>query len=381
MTVDVNPGVEASHWDTLSKYREMFNSISEHVAPELILEKPRVGKRKGALVLDGGPFIKFTTPFELRTSGGKVLQRSKATLFTWTSKMSCASFSIPAGPINRHGTCPASVESAVIKAGEYRKFHQSIEHRKTFAWSEKGRREAEQFRSRLAPLENPDPTGQYICNLCYAGKGNYIVYKTVSLNQMAHFKWAWMTLQMDVDGGEIDLGEIGKANIRELEEAVKGSVFVEEMTRALEFIQDPGIKEVLLRKLVSTEYFRIHDAGDFFHPWYFLGWLEICRRMPSIQFWSPTRIWVYKNWQDLFKKVKIPGNLALRPSGLVVSMLPPKIATLDAGTTSYPDGVAPPGAIKDCPAYKSDDGEHSCARANCRTCWDEKDTEVSYRTH
>lgn len=381
MTIDVNPGVEASHWDTLSKYREMFNTISENVDPELILEAPRVSQRKGALVLDGGPFIKFGKPFQLKTSGGKVLQRAKATLFTWTSKMSCASFSIPAGPVNKHGSCPASVESAVVKAGDYRKFHQPIENRKTLAWSEKGRREAQIGRAALMARDNPDPTGQYIYSLCYAGKGNYIVYKTVSLNQMAHFKWAFLTLQTDVDGHEIDLGEIGKSNIRELEEAVKESVFVDQMVKALEFIQDPGIREVLLRKLVSTEYFRIHDAGDFFHPWYFLGWMEVCRRLPSISFWAPTRVWAYKNWQDLFEKVEIPENLALRPSGLVVSMLPPKMSTLDAGTTSFPDGVPPPSPIKDCPAYKSDDGEHSCARAECRTCWDEKDKEVSYKTH
>lgn len=381
MSYEENPGVEASHWDTLAKYREMFSGIAENVDPELILEAPRVGRRKGALVLDGGPFIKFSKPFQLKTSGGKILERSKATLFTWTSKMSCASFSIPAGPINKHGSCPAAVESAVVKAGAYQDFHDPIENRKRLAWELGGKREAEVGRAALMARNNPDPTGQYICNLCYAGKGNYIVYKTVSLNQMAHFKWAWMTLQMDTNGGEIDLGEVSKHEPSTISRMVARSVFVEEMTLALEFIQDPDIKAVLLRKLVSTEYFRIHDGGDFFHPWYFLAWAEVCRRLPDIQFWAPTRVWAYKNWQELFSGISIPENLALRPSGLVVSMMPPEVPSLDAGTTSFPDGVQPPNGIKDCPAYKSDDGEHSCARANCRTCWDEKDKEVSYRTH
>jgi hypothetical protein len=38
-------------------------------------------------------------------------------------------------------------------------------------------------------------------------------------------------------------------------------------------------------------YFRVHDSGDMFSVGYAECWLQVCRRLPEIRFWIPTRVW------------------------------------------------------------------------------------------
>src|SRR6516162_9609523 len=41
----------------------------------------------------------------------------------------------------------------------------------------------------------------------------------------------------------------------------------------------------------SEKLFRIHDSGDFFSAAYANAWYEVCRQLPDIRFWAPTRAW------------------------------------------------------------------------------------------
>ena len=69
-------------------------------------------------------------------------------------------------------------------------------------------------------------------------------------------------------------------------------------------------------ELPDPMFFRIHDSGDFYNDAYFKAWLEVCRRLPHIRFWAPTRMWAIKKGLLDSSVAKIPKNLALRPSTL-----------------------------------------------------------------
>jgi len=55
---------------------------------------------------------------------------------------------------------------------------------------------------------------------------------------------------------------------------------------------------------------RIHGGGDFFNQKYFDSWLDVCRRMPSVEFWAFTKSIPY--WVE--RKSEIPNNLILTAS-------------------------------------------------------------------
>jgi len=327
--------VGASQWPTLDKIRALFAGyggipMEERIGFEVALQAPRfarvaVKKKVGGVKvatgtyaekIDMGPYIPYEKPIVIKRKG-KDVPLTKTTLLTWTSKMSAPSFSIPAGPTKYHGTCPASVEKNVIKEGSYEEFHEPLEGRRQVATKK-------------------DPTGIYICDICYCGKNNYLIHK---------------------------------------------SGFVSQMVRTLKYLQEPKIEAVLLRNLVSSRYFRIHDAGDFFSPWYYVAWTEICRRLPEVKFWCPSRVWTLTAFREFFRRSPPPANLALRPSALFVGAVPPRgVHGLADGSTSTAEGYKLPRGVRACPVYDSDDPVHSCARAHCRWCWD-KTGEISYRAH
>ena len=318
LNVQDNPGL--ANWGRLDQNRSIFNG---DVADEIEYERVVVNVKQGAIT--GGPFIRIRPVFEYRTAEGKMKKFGKTGLFTWTSKMSCPSFSLPAGPAESGGTCPASKRRSVEAEGSYQEYH--------------------------PPLSSM-PSGQiYICDTCYAGKGRYLMYKSMSVGQMARLKW--VTKQL------------------------RNGTFTRKMTEAIASLLDPEIEDLLAAKLVSNKYFRIHDAGDFFSPDYYRAWVEVCHKLPEIRFWAPTRQWVFEKWRAVFDTSPPPQNLALRPSALFTGAPPPMIPGMSAGSGSV-DGRMPE-PVWNCPAYESDEG--SCAGAHCRTCWTGTKKPVNYLTH
>ena len=315
---DVQDNPQVANWDRLKKNRDVFDG---DVSEEIGYERVTLGKTG----YSGGPKIRIMGDFRYATAGGVTRPFRNSSLFTWTSKMSCPSFSIPAGPIANGGTCMASKPASIEKEGSYEEFSPPL--------SEAG---AEKF----------------ICSVCYAGKGRYLMYKSMSLGQVAKLRW--------------------------VEKTLKSGTFVRRMSEAIASLQDEDVERVLAAKLVSNRFFRIHDSGDFFSAEYYKGWVEVCYSLPNVRFWAPTRQWVYAKWRELFSNYPPPKNLSLRPSALFTSAPPPKISGLASGSTSVNGRMDAP--VWNCPAYEGPE-DHSCAAAGCRVCWSAPQKPVNYLTH
>lgn len=334
-----NPG--QANWQGMEKKRDLFDGDVEE---EINFGTVKVAKKqdpktgKFTYNFSGGPYIRILGKdggkFTYVTKEGNRIPFTKASLFTFTSKMSCPSFSIPAGPTT-NGTCPASKPQSIEAEGSY---------------------------TQHSPALSEMPMGEtFICDVCYAGKNNYLMYPGVSLGQMAKKKW--------------------------VTKAMRSGNFADLMADAIDMLLDTRIEDVLKAHLVSNRFFRIHDSGDFYTGEYYEAWVQICKEFlgklgggtgPLIYFWAPTRMWVYQKNLGIMQRSAPPANLAVRPSTLFTSAPPPMIPGLAAGSTSV-QGRAPE-PIWNCPAYEGAE-EASCAGTRCRVCWTMKKRPVNYMTH
>ena len=151
------------------------------------------------------------------------------------------------------------------------------------------------------------------------------------------------------------------------------------------------IQAILWATSKKEKVFRIHDSGDFFSPAYIRMWFEVCRQLPEVQFWAPTRVWQQPTSNDRvngLKAFKIVGqddafmsellklaalpNVTIRPSALNFDDAPPSVPGLHAGSgASKADFVG-----YECPAQAQ---ENNCGA--CRVCWSEKTLPVTYHKH
>lgn len=258
-----------------------------------------------------------------------------ASVLSWTTKMGCPSFSLPAGAVVMGGTCPGA------NAGQ------------TVVPVETLRARAREVR---AVTGSPVSLAQAICQHCYAEGGQYST-GGVQYAQLIRLAWTRAAL---ADGS-----------------------FVPTMVWA---IDNANFK--LAGEPDGHRYFRIHDSGDLFSPDYFLAWKEIANQLPDITFWSPSRVWVSPTMRDLIGEVNAPPtNLVVRPSSFHVNQPPPR--TLGPGwargATAYKDLLKPPGPMVeepgrpydwDCQAYMTGNDKVTCRDAldpaghrGCRACW------------
>lgn len=170
-----------------------------------------------------------------------------------------------------------------------------------------------------------------VCGSCYAKKGQYL-YGPVRRAQRARFEW---TLAMLRSG--------------------QAQVWADTMLAAIEN--------------TKSEYFRIHDSGDFFSAAYVDAWYLVCSRSTK-RFWAPTRS--YRGTpavQAALARLATLPNVTIRPSAIMVNDDAPVVATLHAGSSV-------------------NTGDHTCrardhgnACGDCRVCWNDKTTSVSYPLH
>jgi hypothetical protein len=259
--------------------------------------------------------------------------------FTKTSKMSAASWSIPAGPPSVGGAC-ASAE-LFKSAGQYQIALKQgdVEQR---------------------PASKPD----WICQFCYAGKSNYM-HRTSQYSQTA--RWIWMRGMIQHEGLE---GAAAK------------------MVEALRAHQ--GNTKVRQKCGENPAFFRIHDSGDFtLSPNTYLFWVLVAREMREVNFWAPTRMWTFPKFNEMVRANPAPDNMSVRPSALHFADVAPDIDGFDHGSSAHDIDLDP---VKEgladwiCPAYQHDG--HTCANAggpkgekDCRVCWVHTDMAVSYRSH
>ena len=321
-------------WDTMARHRRQ---APDPYPMELELEyagpRQHAKARKGPNVVLAEPFV-YTSP-----KSGRVTPVQRVSLFTNTSKMTCPSFSIPAGPFDRGGTCQASRQATTERLQGHPVVAQQFAEAPEYTHRTK----------RRTAMEPP----LYVCDICYAGKGRYVSSPLNAIRQTFKLAWARATLQ--------------------------AGIFVEQMRRAIAAMRDLPIASQEAEG-INTRFFRIHDSGDFFSPEYYAAWVAVCVALPDIQFWAPTRQWVFPRWRDLFTEFPPPPNLTLRPSALFIGAPAPHVPGLAAGSTASAEALPKP--IWNCPAYAGDDAStHNCESKRCRACWDRPQVPVSYREH
>lgn len=244
-----------------------------------------------------------------------------------TTKMGCYSFNLPAGPTPLGGTCPGSGPGFLFLTPA---------------------EQVQQRRKMIAPIEVKER--DWLCSGCYALKNSYGNPSQIMYQAMRYM----MTLEWLNQG-----------------------TFVENMVRA---IQQAGQTSTQRRKKLppslrwtvpDPKFFRIHDSGDFFNAKYARAWFDVCKALPDVKFWAPTRMWSMAT-SDVGRTVftsGVPANLALRPSGLHFGESAPRVD--NPGTREASVGGAalrlslvipglssgsgsgkavPPGAWR-CPAY------------------------------
>jgi hypothetical protein len=343
----------------------------------------------------GCPTISFGhTLYTINSKGGDTPKKGwkAASLFTVTSKMTAPSFSLPAGPTNRGGTCVAANRGK--QTGGLRKEGQT-----------------------------------YICDECYAFQGNYI-FPNVATVQAARYYWVIQQLEADPTG-ELLAQELIRAlddyaRNGTLSSSAEGSVerFTQEFGvwdgsqiqvpiwfKAIEQVRYyPAIETSLPQQVVGVSdsrelfkrrgtrpgevcgFFRIHDSGGFtpgtkptLWPSYIRAWARVAQAFPNVFFWAPARVYVIPKLKQILQEVAQVDNLVIRPSALNVGDPAPGLTGLSAGTTVAPKvrgGFAPTYDASGQPTYQCPvylhAVSHSCMGAGCRACWISPQTTVAY---
>jgi hypothetical protein len=248
-------------------------------------------------------------------------------IFGAPGKMGCFAFSLPAGPLNYHGTCPS------------------------------------------AGYNIDDPL--FICNGCYALGGRYINSDYILSSQIT-LEWTKRCLAN---------GTFVQNMVALLENLWYDKT---EKAQTITFRKKIKGRKKKVKKPIwfgTDKYFRLHDSGDFFSSQYFYAWTQICRRFPRTLFWAPTRVplnpdeSVKEKWADILRDA--PPNLRIRPSTLFFESQPPVIPGLAAGSMC---SVKKQKGVRSCPVYWRDDVD-TCTEARCRRCWTSPQTQVNYPAH
>lgn len=389
-------------WDVqVSQAPETFPLVGRRDAPSifdqvhldlrLAAKDPKLG---GPVIWYGGHRL-YTVNKEGGDTPKKAGSGSQATaLWTVTSKMTCPSFSLPAGPTVSGGSC------AIANTG------------------------------RSGGKRTPGKT--YICDGCYSLEGQY-VYPVVTTAQAA--RQAWVLQELAADDSGITLGHKLAAAIED--QARYGTLRNpgERLTQELGVwhggqivvpLWVPALERLAYRPAFSTPlpaaigvpdtrawfeargvqedevvgFFRIHDSGDFtagphaaLWPAYLDAWVEVARIFPNVIFWAPTRLWALPSVNRQLRTVlaSVP-NLVVRPSALNVMDPAPTIDGLANGTTvgwvhgkkgakTFDQTMDQAGnPTYNCPVYLLEQGK-SCMAAGCRACWLAPRTAVSYGYH
>lgn len=118
----------------------------------------------------------------------------------------------------------------------------------------------------------------------------------------------------------------------------------------------------------AEPFFRWHDSGDLQSVDHALRIIAIADRLPFVQFWLPTRE------QRIARSIRecIPGNLIVRVSAQMVDGAAP------AGFShvSLVHTAAAPEGAYECPAQSQGN-----ACKDCRACWSNDVSAVSYHVH
>jgi hypothetical protein len=120
----------------------------------------------------------------------------------------------------------------------------------------------------------------------------------------------------------------------------------------------------------KVDYFRWHDSGDLQSFQHLLDIVSIAERLPSVNFWLPTR---EKQYINMFMRSfgDFPDNLIVRVSAAMIDSEAPTgyANTSTVHSSALVDGI-------ECKAYLN---ANKCG--DCRLCWNKEVKNVSYRQH
>lgn len=145
--------------------------------------------------------------------------------------------------------------------------------------------------------------------------------------------------------------------------------------RRLERMYHPRWVEAMIFLIIDTgdEFFRWDDSGDLQSAEQLRNIIAVCRAMPAVKFWLPTR--EYKIVMDFIHAGGvIPENLVIRFSAHMKDAAAPSGYGLPTSTVHTSEEQEPAGKI--CRAYEN---KNKCG--NCRACWDANVANVSYLEH
>lgn len=159
--------------------------------------------------------------------------------------------------------------------------------------------------------------------------------------------------------------------------ALKGFYPTPNVKNALErrfvSLSNPNWVEAMTLTISGTEgsgYFRWHDAGDIQSVEHLEMIVQVCKNLPSISFWLPTREYSFVS-SFLKKHGSFPSNLTVRLSAYMIEGKPPALAKSLGLPTS---GVSKTGFT--CPSSSQ---QNKCL--SCRACWDKNVENVNYKLH
>lgn len=297
------------------------------------------------------------------------------TILSRVSKMNCRGFNLAAGPPELGGTCPSSSAGFMYLTQE-------------------DQQKAQRALLPGIPISEPD----FVCNGCYALKNNY---------------------------GNPNMVLLLAARTEATRRWLKAGMFTDILIKTIEHYRSLDRKRFdehrAAGKIPHTNpnFFRIHDAGDFYNRDYAQAWRDIARAFPQITFWAPTRMWAFRKQSELIFHEPPPPNLTIRPSGMHFDGGAPEHTSrtianaldrmrLAAGSQVEPH---PPKSVWQCPAYDQPElgggatpgkkGSGSCQKAHgpnspwrggdapdedphhsgCRACWKYQDTIINYKPH
>jgi hypothetical protein len=145
------------------------------------------------------------------------------------------------------------------------------------------------------------------------------------------------------------------------------------MEKRFSSLSDPGWADAISTLIYRSgdRYFRWHDSGDLRDLDHLQKIVRVCRNLPRVKFWLPTR--EYRT-VEAYRRMggRIPSNLCIRLSAHLINGKLPLGYGLPVSTVSSHKNQTIPSAHC-CPAARQG---NTCGR--CRACWNPTVKVVEY---
>lgn len=383
---------------------EAHQQLATLVTARAIIYEKLAARRLCVELHDGEPVIKLDEPIKihtaLTTTNLSQAYLKRAPFFSWTSKMTALSWSIPAGTPGLGGTCPgATFGQSVIGAERLaellaRKTDTPLNVQEyadlVAAWQELYQGDERAVLTRWVAAS--------VCQHCYATGGGYGYTSQVAA---AALRMAWLQRALKTPaqsgGAETHFEEVMSFYLRAV------PPWHDAYKQANQGVEPEAFRDWL--------YFRIHDSGDFFSVDYLKAWKRIAQQFERgerrILFWAPTRMWIFPRFVATLNAINDPPvNFIVRPSTYLTNTPAPKGPAENLGpgwanwTVVYhkdflADAQAHGAFDVNCPAFDvSDEDGHTCRNGTrpeqaggdgrvkgCRACWRLPALTINYKLH